>query len=222
MNRAETIEKLIKEGFSEKTLVKFNDNQLKKFAAKILKEQPVLNIPKDNKPAIALAQKNKQQFVAYEEKDVEVKEDEVISVGELKKSKKVKPVFKNLHEFVENTINSNYHSLVTKGDMVSLVKEKVNESSNLYEKEMIDHLPEFINEFDMAQPDVKPDVKPAPSKPDTDRPTREKPRHPGQRPQDPKKQPLPNPVPKAKAKEISGEEAKSRVINMINKIFSNN
>jgi hypothetical protein len=38
MKRAETIEKLIKEGFSEKTLVKFNDNQLKKFADKILKE----------------------------------------------------------------------------------------------------------------------------------------------------------------------------------------
>jgi hypothetical protein len=304
MNRAETIEKLIKEGFSEKTLVKFNDNQLKKFAAKILKEaESVLNIPAANKPAIDLARKNKQQFVTYsEEMDIEakesskkkankkspksddgqtdeelynalsdmgwnygeygsedfdddgfaeaamnlgyrwneknkkwynrdtnesikfkeVKEDEVISVGQLRKSKKVKPVFKNLHEFVENTINSNYHSLVTKGDMVSLVKEKINESSDLYEKEMIDHLPEFMNEFDMAQPDVKPDVKPAPSKPDTDRPTREKPRHPGQRPQDPKKQPLPNPVPKAKAKEISGEEAKSRVINMINKIFSNN
>ena len=28
MKRAEIIEKLIKEGFSEKTLVKFNDNQL--------------------------------------------------------------------------------------------------------------------------------------------------------------------------------------------------
>ena len=46
MNRAETIEKLIKEGFSEKTLVKFNDNQLKKFAGKILKEAQTVTTTK--------------------------------------------------------------------------------------------------------------------------------------------------------------------------------
>ncbi len=208
MNRAETIEKLIKEGFSEKTLVKFNDNQLKKFAAKILKEQPVLNIPKDNKPAIALAQKNKQQFVAYEEKDVEVKEDEVISVGELKKSKKVKPVFKNLHEFVENTINSNYHSLVTKGDMVSLVKEKINESSELKERS-IPRIPEFMS-FDSI---VSAGEKEAPEKdtPDVDAPPREKPdvdtppqKNPRKSPfRRPDENPVVEPDPKAKVKRIN-------------------
>jgi hypothetical protein len=226
MKRAQLIEKLMSEGFSEKTLVNFNDKQLEKFANKVLKEAQTVTTTKtvyDSKKPEDVADLNTAlKDPNVNKNNIEVKEDEVISVGKLRKSKKVKPVFKNLHEFVENTINSNYHSLVTKGDMVSLVKEKINESSDLYEKEMIDHLPEFMNEFDMAQPDVKPDVKPAPSKPDTDRPTREKPRHPGQRPQDPKKQPLPNPVPKAKAKEISGEEAKFRVINMINKIFSNN
>jgi hypothetical protein len=46
MNRPETIEKLIKEGFSEKTLVKFNDNQLKKFADKILKEAQTVTTTK--------------------------------------------------------------------------------------------------------------------------------------------------------------------------------
>jgi hypothetical protein len=226
MKRAQLIEKLMSEGFSEKTLVNFNDKQLEKFANKVLKEAQTVTTTKtvyDSKKPEDVADLNTAlKDPNVNKNNIEVKEDEVISVGKLRKSKKVKPVFKNLHEFVENTINSNYHSLVTKGDMVSLVKEKINESSDLYEKEMIDHLPEFMNEFDMAQPDIKPDVKPAPSKPDTDRPTREKPRHPGQRPQDPKKQPLPNPVPKAKAKEISGEEAKFRVINMINKIFSNN
>ncbi len=198
MNRAETIEKLIKEGFSEKTLVKFNDNQLKKFAAKILKEQPVLNIPKDNKPAIALAQKNKQQFVAYEEKDVEVKEDEVISVGKLRKSKKVKPVFKNLHEFVENTINTNYHSLVTKGDMVSLVKEKINESSELKERS-IPRIPEFMS-FDSI---VSAGEKEAPEKdtPDVDTPPQKNPRKsPFRRPDE---NPVVEPDPKAKVKRIN-------------------
>ncbi len=208
MNRAETIEKLIKEGFSEKTLVKFNDNQLKKFAAKILKEQPVLNIPKDNKPAIALAQKNKQQFVAYEEKDVEVKEDEVISVGKLRKSKKVKPVFKNLHEFVENTINTNYHSLVTKGDMVSLVKEKINESSELKERS-IPRIPEFMS-FDSI---VSAGEKEAPEKdtPDVDAPPREKPdvdtppqKNPRKSPfRRPDENPVVEPDPKAKVKRIN-------------------
>lgn len=126
---------------------------------------------------------------------------------------------KKLNEFVEDAINKNYHSLTTKAEISELIKEKFN---SLSEKEVVSGLPEFINEFDMAQPDVKPDVKPAPSKPDTDKPRREKPKHPGQRPTDPDKNPLPNPVPKAKGKEIGGEEAKSRVIKMINKILSDN
>ena len=46
MKRTEIIEKLIKEGFSEKTLVKFNDNQLKKFADKMLKEAQTVTTTK--------------------------------------------------------------------------------------------------------------------------------------------------------------------------------
>lgn len=126
---------------------------------------------------------------------------------------------KKLNEFVEGVVDKQYHSLTTKGEISELIKEKF---SNLSEKESMNKLPEFIGEFEMTEPAVKPDVKPAPAKPDTDRPRREKPRHPGQRPVDPNKEPLPNPVPKAGKKEISGDEAKSKVIKMINKIFTDN
>lgn len=81
MKRAEIIEKLIKEGFSEKTLVKFNDNQLKKFAGKLLKEAQNVTTTKtvydskDPKDIVALnaALKNPD---ALKNQPAEVKEGE--------------------------------------------------------------------------------------------------------------------------------------------------
>jgi hypothetical protein len=212
MKRAQLIEKLMSEGFSEKTLVNFNDKQLEKFANKVLKEAQTVTTTKtvynskDPKDVAALNTALKDPNVNKD--NIEVKEDEVISVGKLRKSKKVKPVFKNLHEFVENTINSNYHSLVTKGDMVSLVKEKINESSELKERST-PRIPEFMS-FDNI---VSAGEKEAPEKdtPDVDAPPREKPDVDAPPQRDPRKSPFrrPNerpvvePDPKAKVKRIN-------------------
>lgn len=85
MNRAETIEKLIKEGFSEKTLVKFNDNQLKKFADKILKEAQTVTTtktiytagdPKDKAAVNAILDKAAHDPSILKDKNIEVKEEE--------------------------------------------------------------------------------------------------------------------------------------------------
>jgi hypothetical protein len=212
MKRAQLIEKLMSEGFSEKTLVNFNDKQLEKFANKILKEAQTVTTTKtvynskDPKDVAALNTALKDPNVNKD--NIEVKEDEVISVGKLRKSKKVKPVFKNLHEFVENTINTNYHSLVTKGDMVSLVKEKINESSELKERS-IPRIPEFMS-FDSI---VSAGEKEAPEKdtPDVDAPPREKPdvdtppqKNPRKSPfRRPDENPVVEPDPKAKVKRIN-------------------
>lgn len=211
MKRAQLIEKLMSEGFSEKTLVNFNDKQLEKFANKVLKEAQTVTTTKtvynskDPKDVAALNTALKDPNV--NKNDIEVKEDEVIPVGKIKKSKKVKPVFKNLHEFVENTIDSNYHSLVTKGDMVSLVNQKINESSELEEKS-VPKLPEFMS-FDSI---VSAGEKEAPEKdtPDVDAPPREKPgvdkpeRDPRKNPfRNPEENPVVNPDPKAKIKKMT-------------------
>lgn len=212
MNRNEIITKLVKEGFSEKTLIRFNDNQLKKFSDKILGEG--LKVKADDlkaDPALADKLKDKDVTVVPEEETMEpnVKKMTKKDVKEIASKSKIKRLdLKKLNEFVESVVDKKYHSLTTKGEISELVKEKIGASQ--------------ISEFEMAEPAVKPDVKPAPTKPDTDTPKRERPRHPGQRPQDPNKKPLPDPVPKAGAKEISGDEAKSKIIGMIDKIFREN
>jgi hypothetical protein len=223
MTRAQIIKKLISEGFSEKTLVNFSDKQLDKLSTKLLGEG--LKVKADDlksDPALADKLKDKDVTVVPEEEAEEPKKKKITKkeVKETSNKNGIKSLnLKKLNEFVEGVVDKQYHSLTTKGEISELIKEKF---SNLSEKESMSKLPEFIGEFEMAEPAVKPDVKPAPAKPDTDRPRREKPRHPGQRPVDPNKEPLPNPVPKAGKKEISGDEAKSKVIKMINKIFTDN
>lgn len=212
MNRNEIITKLVKEGFSEKTLIRFNDNQLKKFSDKILGEG--LKVKADDlkaDPALADKLKDKDVTVVPEEETMEPKVKKMTKkdVKEIASKNKIKRLdLKKLNEFVESVVDKKYHSLTTKGEISELVKEKIGASQ--------------ISEFEMAEPAVKPDVKPAPAKPDTDRPRRERPRHPGQRPLDPNKKPLPDPPPKASTKEISGDEAKSKIIGMIDKIFREN
>ena len=212
MNRNEIITKLVKEGFSEKTLIRFNDNQLKKFSDKILGEG--LKVKADDlkaDPALADKLKDKDVTVVPEEETMEPKVKKMTKkdVKEIASKNKIKRLdLKKLNEFVESVVDKKYHSLTTKGEISELVKEKIGASQ--------------ISEFEMAEPAVKPDVKPAPTKPDTDTPRRERPRHPGQRPQDPNKKPLPDPPPKASTKEISGDEAKSKIIGMIDKIFREN
>ena len=67
MNRTELVEKLLKEGFSEKTLVKFTDKQLNTLSERVLGEQSTgtLKVAKGS-PQEKAAMAQKQAFVAYE------------------------------------------------------------------------------------------------------------------------------------------------------------
>lgn len=69
MKRTELVEKLIKEGFSEKTLVKFSDSQLQHLASRILGEETVM-ISKANpnfQQDLDAAKKSKKTIETYEE-----------------------------------------------------------------------------------------------------------------------------------------------------------
>jgi topoisomerase IA-like protein len=117
MKRKEIISKLIKEGFSEKTLASLNDKQLNALSSRILKEQyndndnPV-NIPKTDVDAITQAKQNDKQFVAYEGEMTEDKDDdkkeESIVIKRIKhkiehcKNEKKKETFKNLLKRVQD------------------------------------------------------------------------------------------------------------------------
>ena len=70
MKRTELVEKLIKEGFSEKTLVKFSDSQLKQLASRILSEEEDVMISKKDpqfQQKVAANKKLNKTIETYEE-----------------------------------------------------------------------------------------------------------------------------------------------------------
>lgn len=69
MKRTELVDRLIKEGFSIKTLVKFNDNQLSELASRMLGEEAVMiskNSPNFQKD-LDMAKKSNKTIETYEE-----------------------------------------------------------------------------------------------------------------------------------------------------------
>lgn len=220
MNRSEIIEKLIEEGFSEKTLVKFNDNQLKKFSEKMLKEAQTVTTtktvyttsnPKDKAELNAVLNKAANDPSVLKDKNIEVVEGDEMPVSKIKeiakaKSKqKTKSVFKNINEFVNNAVDKKYHSMTTKNEMVELIKSKLNTvvSEDLLEK-TISKLPEFLS-FDAIVSAGQPET--APSTPETipDTPTREDEpkKDPRRSPfRNPNEEPAADPAPKAKIKKL--------------------
>ena len=205
MKRIEIIEKLIAEGFSEKTLLKFNDKQLEKLSNKVLKEAQTVTTTKtvynskDAKDVAALNVALKNPNV--NKNDIEVKEEEEVIAP-----KKVKKLdLKNLNEFVDNAVEKNYHSMTTKGDIVSLIKEKLNESE--VSERMVPKLPEFMS-FDSI---VSAGEKEAPEKgaPEVDTPEKDAPsidtpdRDPRRSPfRNPNEDPAVDPDPKAKVRKL--------------------
>jgi len=131
MNREKIVSQLIKEGFSEKTLVRFNDNQLKSLAKKILSEQTVVQQEpktvydsKDPKQVAALNQalKNPSQL-----KNVEVKEVE----GEEEYCEECDPNKEEMNEWVKKVIEKNYHAVATKGAILETIKVKIQEKYSM-------------------------------------------------------------------------------------------
>lgn len=209
MNREKIVSQLIKEGFSEKTLVRFNDSQLKSLAKKILSEQTVVQQEpktvydsKDPKQVAALNQalKNPSQL-----KNVEVKEVE----GEEEYCEECDPNKEEMNEWVKKVIEKNYHAVATKGAILETIKVKIQEKATMIPmpgkaKKGHNGIPEFMT-YDSIVASTKPEE--APAQPETIPDTQPK-EKPPRREDDPRRAPFRNPStepvpdvdPKAKAK----------------------
>lgn len=204
MKRIDIIEKLIAEGFSEKTLVRFNDNQLSKLSSKVLKEG--LKVKADdlkNDPALADKLKDKDVTIVPEEMDA-VEPIKKLSLKEKKSALNMK----KLNTFVENVVDKKYHSLATKGDIVSLIKERMNVPEGNMTEKLQGKLPEFMS-FDSIVSSAQPQTEPAPRTPETipSRPSEPKispNENPRKRPfRNPNEEPAVQPKPKAKMKKMN-------------------
>jgi len=193
MKRNKLIEILIKEGFSEKTLVSLSDKQIKMLSTRILKENETLTVKQDDlkkiKPENLV---NKTVRIVPESEIAEcgsksfVKEEGCLDeCGETKKEikekshKKVTPKNESIEKsqilnWVENLVESKYYSVTTKNEIMELIQRKLNEQS-------------------VAEPEIETPVKEPRTRPSE--PTKE----PGKRPfKEPWKKPGPGPDPRPK------------------------
>jgi hypothetical protein len=69
MKRKNIVEKLLKEGISQQTISVLNDKQLNLLFNRI--NEQILNIPKGNTDAIKKAQDSEEEYMTYEEEEIE-------------------------------------------------------------------------------------------------------------------------------------------------------
>ena len=201
MKRNDIIKSLLNEGFSEKTLLNFNDKQLNDLAVRIFSEETI-NIPKDDIKSIETAKKEKKPFITYEQEvEEELKGDQSkIDKNEngkidqedfelLKKNKEKS----NIKEWVSSVTNKNFHSFTSKNEIMEMIQVKLQEQEvGSKVKKGHNGIPEFMS-YDVISNtetiDAEPTTKPAPTKPKT---------NPGIKPKTPY-QPGPGKNPKPKA-----------------------
>jgi hypothetical protein len=218
MKRSTLVEKLIKEGMSEKTLVRFTDKQLLELSERMLGEGLTATMADISKsPALQAAAKDPKQNIRVVGEDEEVSEelkggqkkldknhngkidaqDFKILKGQKKEVKKSSEV----KEWVEKLVENKYHSFTSKNEIMELISVKLNESDTMVQhgpkvKKGHNGVPEFMTYdsiVDAAEPKTAPTTKPAPTKEPGTKPTPNK---------DPRKTPFrpgpgPNPKPKA-------------------------
>lgn len=190
MKRNEIVQRLIKEGFNQNTLVNMSDKQISMLSERILGEAPKASITVGPNNMEKAAELVKQGI------DVKVSDKEVVEGGSVgpkvtkghngipefmdskklkkEKGKKEEPKKKKslnlkkledldkkeIKEWVETLIENNYHPLTTKDEIMELVKQKLNEGPGPLVAD-----PDVDVEPDI---DVEPDVDTPSVNPDTD------------------------------------------------------
>jgi hypothetical protein len=228
MKRNEIVGKLIKEGFSEKTLVGFTDKQLIDLHERMTVKAADLSDPNIKKivsdPTTQVQVVKEKETAPGELKGGQKKldknhngkidgQDFKIMKGQKKKKGEEKPEEgKEIKEWVEKLGENYYHSLTSKNEIMELIQTKLNESETVTPmpakaKKGHNDVMEFMT-YDAAEPTTKP--KEPTTKPGTKEPPKTRPSHPGKNPN-----PGVNPGPKA----IKPEEAKDKVIKVIKGIL---
>ena len=189
MKRSTLVEKLIKEGISEKTLVKFTDKQLLELSERMLSESDIMISKKDPlaNQKIADAKKQNKSIETYEE---DVKEElkgnqkkldknhngkidgqdfKILKGQKKKEATKTDKKDKEVKEWVESLAENNYHSFTSKNEIMEMIQFKLQEAGPNVN---IGHngIPEFMThdgdvETKPAKPKVTPGTKPKPHNP---------------------------------------------------------
>ncbi len=173
MNRKLIIEKLVMEGFSDKTLSRLSDNELITLSNTVLKEAGSVMMKKTTSPAevkkytdagfnVQLTEKNKTKVCSVcGMKDCKCKD---------KKHKENKS--QEIEEWVLDLAESKYSHFTSKKDIMGVINEKVGETFQPMPKSKArkghNGVPEFMSY------DAIVSSQPAPSKPDVDTPTKPK------------------------------------------------
>jgi hypothetical protein len=223
MKRKEIIQKLLKEGFSEKTLINFSDIQLKSLSVRILGESDVMiskNDPQLNQK-VNDAKKTNKSIETYESKDenpcwkgfkkvgMKTKNGkEVPNCVPIKKKKKNESVV--VTEWVKSIAEQKYHTFTSKNEIMEMISSKLDKhqvGGNV--KKGHNGIPEFMT-YSSIKSGGGTEI--APSKPKTapttipGNPTRKSPYNPG---------PGTNPKPKS-LKEKEEVVIDKRKINKVN------
>jgi hypothetical protein len=182
MKRNEIVQKLMKEGFSPKTLVNMTDNQLNMLSVRILSEETVMISTKSPTYVadMAAAKKGLKTIETYEG---EVKEDLKGNQKKLDKNhngkidsqdfkilkgkkKEVKEgrcgkcnceececEKKEVNEWVDSLVENQYYSFTSKNEIMEMISTKLNEQPAIAE-------PDIDVEPDIREPKVNPDQDP--------------------------------------------------------------
>jgi hypothetical protein len=174
MKRNEIVKSLLKEGFSEKTLLNFSDKQLIELSKRIFFEEVgnVVMSKSTANPQDILKMTNqglnvelKEKKLVGNQKKIDANKNGKIDSEDFKllKSKKdsKKSEKKEVKEWVNNLAENNFHSFTSKNEIMELIKTKINEvevGPNV--KKGHNGIPEFMSYESIT--------KPAPTKPKVD------------------------------------------------------
>lgn len=179
MKRNEIVKSLLKEGFSEKTLVNFNDKQLLELASRLLGESDVMISKSDPKAPekIAAAKEKKQSIETYEQevgeelkgdqKNIDKNKNGKIDAEDFKILKKNKKK-ENIKEWVSTVSKKKFHSFTSKNEIMEMIQFKLKEDVGTNVKKGHNGIPEFMTYdaiSDTNTVSAEPLTKPAPTKP---------------------------------------------------------
>jgi hypothetical protein len=173
MKRNEIVKSLLKEGFSEKTLVGFSDKQLSDLHVRLFgEEKGSVFVPKGTPPVDILKMTDqglnvelREKKLVGNQKKIDANKNGKIDPEDFKllRSKKdsKKTEKKEVKEWVNRLAENNFHSFTSKNEIMELIKTKINEvevGPNV--KKGHNGIPEFMS--------YEAITKPAPTKPKVD------------------------------------------------------
>ena len=181
MKRIHIIKKLLSEGFTERTLSMLDDKQLISLNKIMVNEQPIGSVIASKKTPITDIKnltKGGLNVELREKNNKEEKEEE----EEVYRSRRKRGLKNRSSKLVEKLVENKYfHNFTSKGDIVKLIKSKLNESS---EKELPDFLTSrAIKSSRRKSSQVDEDTKTKPTtKPKEKKKVRKNPFNPGPKP----------------------------------------